>query len=150
MRTLMIGLAVMMAACAQQTQQTQPQQPPQQEEPAGPQELTVKAMEYAFQGVPAILEVGQATFLLENAGTKPHEFGLVRITGDQTAEKLVELEEKARMFVEDVGHAFAKPGRSDELTATLEPGRYGYACFVTTKQGDPHAALGMYGEFEVA
>ena len=141
-----VGLAVRLGACSEQaSRQTEPQQ-----EPAGPQEVTVKAVEFEFQGVPTTLEAGRTSFLLENAGKKPHEFGLVRITGDQSVEELIELRERADEFIEDVGSAFAKPGRSDQLTATLQPGRYGYACFVTTNQGEPHAVLGMYGEFTVA
>jgi uncharacterized cupredoxin-like copper-binding protein len=146
MRRMAGALAVMMAACAQQAdRQAEPRQP----EPAGPQEISVTAVEYGYQGMPATLPAGRVRILLENAGQEPHEFGLVRITGDQTVEELLQLRNRAEQFIENVGNAFARPGRSDALTRTLEPGRYGYACFVTAKDGTPHALHGMYGELTV-
>lgn len=141
-----LGLAVFLGACSQQaSRQTEPQQ-----ESAGPQEVTVKAVEFEFQGVPTTFEAGRTSFLLENAGKKPHEFGLVRITGDRSVEELIELRQRADEFIEDVGSAFARPGTSRRVTVELTAGRYGYACFVTTDQGEPHAVLGMFGEFTVA
>jgi uncharacterized cupredoxin-like copper-binding protein len=149
MRRTLIGLMLVLTACAQQPQQRQAQPAQQPEKPPGPREVTVKAVEYEFQGLPATLPAGRVRILLENAGQEPHEFGLVRIIGDQTVEELLQLGNRAERFIEDVGSAFARPGKSNELTVTLEPGRYGYACFVTT-HGQPHALAGMFGEFEVA
>jgi uncharacterized cupredoxin-like copper-binding protein len=149
MRRTLIGLMLVLTACAQQPQQRQAQPAQQPEKPPGPREVTVKAVEYEFQGLPATLSAGRVRILLENAGQEPHEFGLVRIIGDQSVEDLLQLGNRAERFIEDVGSAFARPGKSDELKVTLEPGRYGYACFVTT-HGQPHALAGMFGEFEVA
>jgi hypothetical protein len=150
MRKLAIGpvlLPLVLAACAQQGGQTGPGQQPNQE-PTGPSQVSVIAKEYGFD-LRTSPEAGRTTFVLENLGMEPHEFGLVRITGDKSVEELIELRDRADRFIEDVGSAFARPGKSDELKVTLEPGRYGYACFVTT-HGQPHALAGMFGEFEVA
>ncbi len=59
-------------------------------------------------------------------------------------------ENEVETFIEDAGHAFARAGRSDGFNTTLKPGRYGYVCFVETKEGKPHAFLGMTGELTVA
>jgi uncharacterized cupredoxin-like copper-binding protein len=119
---------------------------------AGPETVQVQAEEYEFGGVPDTLPAGEVTFELENVGEEPHEFGLVQIKGDQSVEELVALPQKqSQRFIENVGGTFAQPGEKGKpLTTELEPGRYGYACFVTTKDGTPHAALGMFGEFTVA
>jgi hypothetical protein len=119
---------------------------------SGPGTIEVQAEEYKFGGVPDTLPAGEVTFALENVGEEPHELGLVRIKGDRSAEELVSLPQKqSQKFIENVGSTFAQPGQEGEpLTADLEAGRYGYACFVTTEDGTPHAALGMFGEFTVA
>jgi uncharacterized cupredoxin-like copper-binding protein len=120
--------------------------------PSGPQTIQVQAEDYKFGGVPQTLPPGEVTFVLENQGEEPHDFGLVRIKGDKSAEELVSLPQKqSQKFIENVGNSFAQPGQEGKpLTTELEAGRYGYACFVTTKDGTPHAALGMFGEFTVA
>jgi hypothetical protein len=118
---------------------------------AGPQTVQVQAEDYKFGGVPDSLPAGEVTFEFENVGEEPHEFGLVRVKGDQSLEELVSLPQKqAQKFIENVGGTFARPGEEGKpLTGDLVAGRYGYACFVTTKDGTPHAALGMFGEFTV-
>jgi plastocyanin len=119
---------------------------------AGPETIQVQAEDYKYGGVPQSLPPGQVTFAFENVGEEPHEFSLVRVKGDRTVEELVSLpQQQAQRFIEQVGGTFAKPGEEGKpLQADLGPGRYGYACFVSTKDGTPHAALGMYGEFTVA
>jgi plastocyanin len=115
----------------------------------GPGTIEVQAEEYKFGGVPETMPRGVATFVLENVGQEPHEFGLAEITGDQPIEELVRLPEDESMeFIRRVGGTFAEPGQEASFRATLPPGRYGYVCFVET-EGKPHAARGMYGEFTV-
>ena len=114
-------------------------------------EIPVTAVEYEFQDIEDELISGQTSFRLENAGEEPHEFSLARITGDQPLEELLQLpEEEVGEFIEDAGRAFAEPGDSDLLEVELQPGRYGYVCFVEAPDGTPHAFLGMSGEFTVA
>jgi plastocyanin len=120
--------------------------------PAGPETIQVEATEYKFGGVPGTLSAGPVTFTLENVGQEPHVFSLVRIEGDQSVEELVELPpNQAQKLIEEIGDTFAQPGQEGKpLRTELTAGRYGYACFVTTKDGTPHAALGMVGELTVA
>ena len=113
-------------------------------------EIPVTAVEYEFQGVEDELISGEASFRLDNSGEEPHEFSLALITGDQSLEELLQLPEKeAGQAIENVGRAFAEPGDSDFLEVELQPGRYGYVCFVEAPDGTPHAFLGMAGEFRV-
>jgi plastocyanin len=115
----------------------------------GPARVQVQAEEYKFGGVPQTMPQGVATFVLENVGQEPHEFGLAKITGDKPIEELVRLpQDQLGEFIEQVGGTGAKPGEEASFKATLRPGRYGYVCFVETK-GKPHAAMGMFGEFTV-
>jgi uncharacterized cupredoxin-like copper-binding protein len=137
-----LALALITAACAG-TRPTGEAEPP-----VGPTEVQVQAEDFKFGGVPASLPAGHARFALENVGKLPHEFGLVRIQGDFTAEELIQMGPAGEAHIHDVGHAFARPGKTDTLDAELEPGRYAYACFVET-DGKPHAARGMFGEFTV-
>jgi plastocyanin len=116
---------------------------------SGPSRVQVRAEEYKFGGVPSSLPQGVATFVLENVGQEPHEFGLAKITGDRPIEELVRLpQDQVREFIKQIGGTGAEPGGEASFKATLRPGRYGYVCFVETK-GKPHAAMGMFGEFIV-
>lgn len=139
----LLGLTLVLTACAQAPeQQGQPERP-------GPREVTVTAVEYEFQGVPDELPAGEAAIRLENAGTEPHQFSLVRITTDATVEELLRLPEReAQGQIEDVGNLFTRPGGSQRGVFDLAPGRYGYVCLVRTT-GRPHAFKGMYGELTV-
>jgi uncharacterized cupredoxin-like copper-binding protein len=109
------------------------------------------ALEYAFD-VTEMPQAGQTTFVLENVGQEPHNFGLVRISGDKSVDELLRLPRKQadRFIEEEVGDVSARPGQTRRLTVELLPGRYAYACFVQGPDGQPHAFHGMYGEFTVA
>jgi plastocyanin len=146
------GLAVLAGACGSETTRQGGRGGSGGETPAAPETIEVQAEDYMFHGVPATVPAGEVTFALENQGEEPHDFGLVRITGDQSVDELVSLPSKqSQKFIENVGNSFAQPGRDGPpLETDLEAGRYGYACFVTTKDGTPHAALGMFGEVTVA
>jgi hypothetical protein len=139
-----VALALVAAACGGQGTRPKGEGKAQ----AGPTEVQVQSEEYKFGGVPGTLSAGETTFALENVGQEPHEFGLVRIKSDHTVDELIQMGEAASKHIQDVGRAFARPGKSDTLDVTLKAGRYGYACFVVTK-GTPHAAEGMYAGFTV-
>ncbi len=143
------GLALALAACGGGGEGTTPEGQNQQQE--GAETVSVQAQEYEFTGVPDTMTAGSVSFGFENVGEEPHEFQLVRITSDLPMEELVGLpENEAMQNIEPVGGTFAEPGASGkEFEATLEAGRYGYVCFVQTPNGEPHAALGMFGEFTV-
>jgi hypothetical protein len=147
MRRIVVAILLVLAACSQQDEgrESQPSQP------AGPDEITVKAAEYEFTGLPPTLPPGETAFVLENAGKEPHDLSVARITSDATVEELLELPQReANEQIEDVGNLFARPGDAQRRVLDLAPGRYGYVCFVTAEDGTPHAFLGMAGEFTVA
>jgi uncharacterized cupredoxin-like copper-binding protein len=143
-------LALATVACAGAGQQ-QPQGQPQGTTARGPATIEVQAEDYKFGGVPQTVPAGPATFTLENVGQEPHEFGLARIKTDTPIDELVQLPgNEANQQIEQLGGTFAKPGETGKPFETeLQPGRFGYVCFVETKDGEPHASLGMYGEFTV-
>jgi plastocyanin len=155
-KPIVLGLAVLLAACAQQTEPNRPAQqpsPPAEPSPTERQELAVTAVEYEFEGMPAEITAGEVTIDMDNAGQEPHEMSIVRILTDTPLQELVELpERRAMQQIENAGHLFARPGEAQARTFTFDAGRYGYVCFVSTKKSDgaPHAFLGMAGEFTVA
>ena len=120
----------------------------------GGSQVVVTATEFEFD-LPATLPAGETTFNFVNEGKQPHELALVELSGEAPAlDKLLKLPEKeASKFFTDAGHAFAKPGESQEgaFTTELNAGsRYAYVCFVEDKKTkQPHAFLGMVGEFTV-
>jgi hypothetical protein len=118
-------------------------------------DTTVVATEYTFH-VDGTVAAGDAEFVLQNEGEEPHELAVMRLEQGRTiedVEALIEegVPEEPPPWVISVGGTFARPGRtSDPLQADLEAGTYLMACFVTTKDGTPHAALGMIEELEVS
>lgn len=116
---------------------------------------TVVATEYKFH-VDGTIAAGDTELVLQNDGEEPHELALMRLEQGRTIEDVEALIEEGvpdepPRWVTPVGGTFARPGRtSDPLRADLEAGTYLMACFVTSKDGTPHAALGMIEELEVS
>lgn len=151
-RNLVLGVALLLGvACAGQTAGGQGGAEDQAKPATGPATIEVQAEDFKYGGVPATLPAGRTTFTLENVGQEPHEFSLVRIQSDQAIEELIRLPQKeAEEFVEFLGGTFAKPGDTGKpYQIELQAGRYGYVCFVESKDVEPHAFKGMYGEFTV-
>jgi hypothetical protein len=127
------------------------------------EEVSVTAVEYAFQGVPEMLEAGQTAFSFANDGGELHELAIFRINdGVETPlEELLQLPEEQQMRMSTpIGFGFAPPGDSDNLFLDLEPGRYAMLCFLpvgSTPESDeeqvaenpPHFTQGMVAEFTV-
>jgi hypothetical protein len=129
----------------------------------------VSAIDYEFQDVPETLVAGpQVIEFTNDAPEEQHELVLLRVNPDVdlSPRKLLALpEKKLAKRAEVVSAAFASPGDDDTLIASLEPGRYVYACFIdvgtTAEGGDehggdehggaakPHWKRGMFGELEV-
>jgi hypothetical protein len=127
----------------------------------------VIGVDYAYSGMPEAVKSGIAAVRFDNQGTEVHEMVLMRIN-DGVTETLDELlalsEEESNTKVEFLGVTFALPDTADTAFYDLEPGRYGYFCFLPEgstpdKLGDlmsgafeggpPHFTLGMKGEFTV-
>jgi uncharacterized cupredoxin-like copper-binding protein len=133
-------------------------------------EVTVTAVDFKFEGVPAQVPTGTPMRLV-NQGQEVHEMVVVRKlpTTTQSFEELLAMPgDEAQSLVENVGVAFAEPGQTaaDVVTAG-EPGDYLMVCFIpagTTSlpsmdpnaseapslgTGAPHFTLGMLQEFTV-
>lgn len=116
--------------------------------------VLITAIEYAFD-LPEELPAGSTTFTLENAGEEKHFIDIAKLTDDAPpVSELIELPDRkvGRFFEGQPNHIPpVKPGETSKkpLEIDLEPGRYGYVCFVEAKDGTPHAFLGMHGEFTV-
>jgi plastocyanin len=165
---LALMLVMLMAACGSddnggtdagtQPEETTVETGGDEETPEAPGEggsqVVVTATEFEFD-LPATLPAGETTFNFVNEGKQPHELSLVELSAEAPdLEKLLKLpEKKASAFFTEAGHAFAKPGKSQEnaFTTELNSGaRYAYVCFVQdSKTKTPHAFLGMVGEFTV-
>jgi uncharacterized cupredoxin-like copper-binding protein len=133
-------------------------------------EITVTAVDFKFEGVPAEVASGTA-MRLTNQGQEVHEMVVVRKlpTTTQSFEELLAMpEDEALKLVENIGVAFAEPGEtSQEVVTTGEAGDYLMLCFIpagTTSlpsmdpnasdapslgTGAPHFTLGMLQEFSV-
>ncbi len=119
---------------------------------------TVSAVEYSFSGEG--LKAGEQTLLLQNDGGTWHHFLASKLNEGATIEQ-------AKEFLESEGQSGGPPpleiensavestvidgGRSELVTANLEPGSYAFFCFISDKQagGPPHVVKGMVSEVEV-
>jgi hypothetical protein len=132
-------------------------------------DLSVKASNYQFNGLPREVAAGPAVITFENTANEFHEMVLFRFNDDVT-ENLGELlalpEKEAMRKVTSAGAVFVAPGETGYTALDLAPGRYGAVCFMPKgatpeamaemessgkePTGKPHFMLGMAQEFEVA
>jgi uncharacterized cupredoxin-like copper-binding protein len=118
--------------------------------PAGPQVVNVSMTTYGFKFTPDKIRAGEVKFVVKNDATDlKHEMRLVKT--NLAIDKLpmnsdgAQVDESSKDFtslgaVEDV-----EPGKSGEMTVTLESGRYVYFCNTPA-----HYTLKMRGELTVA
>lgn len=123
--------------------------------------VNVKAVEYAFEGVPTSLPAGNVSFAFSNEGDEVHEMLLIRYKDDETTiEDLIELSDKeAEEKIVFVGASFGPPGTTDVEIKQLVPGKYAMVCFIPVgatdmkalekADGPPHVTRGMSAEFTV-
>lgn len=151
-KTIAIGLlaVAMLGACGGDGKDAAPQSGDEPEVVAG---IEFVATDYGFSA-PDTIAAGEQEITLRNDGEEPHELIIQQLTDDAPAiPEILEMPDKKseRFFVgETITSDRVKPGASVSLTVDLEPGRYGYVCFVSTDKSEmPHAFLGMHGEFTV-
>ncbi|MGH8910594.1 MAG: hypothetical protein ACRD0K_29885 [Egibacteraceae bacterium] len=125
----------------------------------------VTAIDHGYEGVPATVDAGAASFELTNATAagELHEIALFRKAEGVTEpidELLALLDEPGLPQLESVGLeyvdiAFAAPGATDYVVADLQPGAYAMVCFLPigsadpASTGPPHFTQGMFAEFTV-
>ena len=120
---------------------------------------TVSAVEYSFSADD--LKAGEQTLQLENKGGTWHHFLASKLKDGATIDQ-------AKKFLESEGQGGGPPpfdiennaiessvidaGKSELVTANLEPGRYAFFCFISDKAtgGPPHVVKGMVSEVEVS
>ena len=129
-------------------------------ENCGYEMVEVRAVDFAFEGVPETLPAGRVGFNFTNDGDELHEMVVFRINEgvDLSFEEILQQpQQEAEDQIAFIGAVFGPPGEIDAEVMELEPGRYGIACFVpmgTTDperraDGPPHFTEGMFAEFSV-
>lgn len=119
--------------------------------------------DYDFGGVPETLSAGPTAFVILNDSEEgeAHEMVVMRVNDDVdlTIDELLEYpEEELDQFATFVNEVETTgPDVASGMVVDLTPGRYLYACYVTTGSvdgvegtGPPHTTEGMGGEFTVA
>ena len=119
--------------------------------------VDVVATEYRFSFTDGTVPTGEDAFVLDNQGNEPHELVLFALTQGKTVADVKALirqgvPKQPPSWVTPIGQTAAKPGTTSKpLEASLASGQtYVAACFVTTKKGVPHAALGMIARVPLA
>ena len=118
----------------------------------------ISAIDYEFVGLPTEVSAGTVAFRFTNdsANSEPHEM----IVLQRTPELTESLDEIAHMSPDElmpkapmVGVVFSdSPGSGSTSFMELEEGSYIAICTIPVgggEEGEPHAAHGMVGEFEV-
>ena len=157
----LVGICLVAAACSS-AQQSRPSTAGGQSGPStstghhpaastfadGPVEIQVTASDFVFEGVPETIKAGDVTFVLTNEGAVAHEMAIGTLPGDTTVQQAVGPGDAGTERVGVV--TTVEPGKTGKVTLALEPGRYGYVCFLGEGTNDePHALHGMLGEFMV-
>ena len=140
--TLTLVLMFAMSACAGTPAATPT--------PNDPQVVNVSMTTYGFKFTPAQIKPGEVEFVVKNDATGVlHELWIVKT--DLAVDKLPLISSQSK--VDEESEAFVKlnsvddlePGKTDEMTVTLQAGRYVYFC---NQPG--HYMAGMRGELMVA
>lgn len=111
------------------------------------------AVNYEYQELPETLSAGRIAFRLDNQGSEVHEAVVLRINDgvDLSLEELLDLpEEQGQEMAEFKGVAFAGPGEAGYGVMDLEPGRYGFVCFIPVGTTSMDALFEEGGEGEGA
>jgi CubicO group peptidase (beta-lactamase class C family) len=154
-RALCGAAALLLAACAPSDQRAAAGDgaaPPAASAPSAPNEVTVRAADFAYEA-PARIPAGMTTFRLANDGPNFHHMQIVRLDSAKTFASLQQALRKPGPlpgWAVVVGGPNA-PDPKTEANATLDmrPGRYALVCFVDVPGGVPHLAKGMIKELTV-
>lgn len=160
---LLAGLLILGAACgddggdtdtaADDGTETESPADDQTDTTGGGGTLEVTAVDYAFQVGSPTIPAGETEITFTNDGKEEHELAMVGIKeGAPPLEELVKLpEDEVEQYfaTQPFGIQPIKPGKTETATEDLKPGLYAMVCFVETKDGKPHVALGMVNQLTV-
>lgn len=117
--------------------------------------VSVRGVDYAFEGVPETMTAGTVAVEFENASEEEEHEMVVFKKNDpsQSTEELFAMpEEEAMGLITFAGFAFATPGGTSSTLLNLESGSYTMVCFIPVggeDDGPPHFTQGMTTEFTV-
>lgn len=122
----------------------------EQETPGGATELGVEMVDHEYRLSAGTVPAGDVAFQAANEGTVPHDMTVVSLPDGVSVRDAYEASQP-----QDVGARYVavfgaidRGARGTWVLEDLEPGRYGYFCWVP-EAGSPHAFLGMAGELTV-
>jgi uncharacterized cupredoxin-like copper-binding protein len=116
-------------------------------------DLTLTLTDYAF-ALSHPLRSGTHRVRVTTTGRQPHEFVLFRLGEGKTSGDILAWFEGGQEGPPPAmpvgGVVGLAPGEENEITLTLEPGRYSFLCFLPdATDGAPHFAHGMIQDYEV-
>lgn len=120
----------------------------------GPEpDLTLTLTDYAF-GFSRPLTPGTHRIRVTTVGPQSHEFVLFRLDEGRTSADILAWFEGGQAGAPPAapvgGVVGLAPGEVNEITLTLEPGRYSFLCFLPdARDGAPHFVHGMVQDYEV-
>ena len=122
---------------------------------AGRRRVVVNAVDFEFRLGQDRLPVGATRFVLRNRGTEEHQLFVVPLRQPGTLDAAVAADRRGEPpgpFLAGRGEATAvvRPGERATVDVVLEPGPYGFLCYVASPDGTPHAFKGMALEVMVS
>jgi plastocyanin len=119
--------------------------------PPGATEVQVEAVDNRFTLENDSFPAGDVVFQVTNGGTQAHDMFVVKLPDGVSvadAYDVADPSEVGAQWVGLFGPGFESGKQATWVLEDLEPGRYGYYCWID-QSGTPHAYLGMEGEFTV-
>jgi len=118
-------------------------------------DYTIKMVDYRFE-LPGNAAAGTHTWHVMNAGKEPHFALLAKLLPGKTftdaMTALMSSDQQGPPPVDFQHSVFAQvltTGHAEDVSWNLEAGHYVVVCFVTSKDGVPHAQMGMAQELVV-
>jgi hypothetical protein len=116
-------------------------------------QIVIQAHDFTYD-VPAQIEAGLVSFVLENHGNEPHHLQLARLNDGVTPEQLGQALQQGPLAAIPLVTFPGGPGPVDphgrqEIMAELTPGIYVLLCLIPSPDGVPHVAKGMIAFTEV-
>jgi hypothetical protein len=111
--------------------------------------VDVALREYGFD-YKAELDSGRTVFRVRNTGTRQHQLVLIYLPPEIPSLE-AQLRSSERQVVPTIVSLPPRdPGRSGTFAVDLDPGRYGFVCFVEDADGVQHVHKGMSSELRIA